>query len=53
MIARMRFFILICALSLPILVCPQGLTTARIDQALVSSRHKAGDVFSGPTTTPW
>ena len=28
MITRLRFFILICALSLPIVVCGQRLTTA-------------------------
>ncbi len=53
MITRLRFFILICAISLPILVRAQGLATAPIDQALGRSGHKAGDVFSGPTTTPW
>src|ERR1700736_7023379 len=45
MIARLRFFTLICALSLPIVVRAQGLTAAPIDQALGRSGQKTGDVY--------
>src|SRR6266403_4466480 len=45
MIARLRFFTLICFLSLPIVVNAQGLTTATIDQALGRSGQKTGDVY--------
>jgi Domain of Unknown Function (DUF1259) len=45
MISRLRFFTLICVLSLPILVRAQGVTTATIDQALGRSGQKTGDVY--------
>jgi hypothetical protein len=45
MTARLRFFTLICVLSLPILVRAQGVTTATIDQALGRSGQKTGDVY--------
>jgi len=45
MIARLRFFTLICFLSLPIVVNAQGLTTATIDQALGRSGQKTSDVY--------
>jgi hypothetical protein len=45
MIARVRFFTLICVLSLPILVYAQGVTTTNIDQALGRSGQKTGDVY--------
>jgi hypothetical protein len=45
MIARLRFFILLCVLSLPIVVRAQGVTPATIDQALGRSGQKTGDVY--------
>lgn len=45
MIARLRFFTLICVLSIPILVHAQGVSTAPIDQALGRSGQKTGDVY--------
>jgi hypothetical protein len=45
MIARLRFFILLCFLSLPIVVRAQGVTPATIDQALGRSGQKTGDVY--------
>src|SRR6202048_1709908 len=45
MIARLRFFTLICALSLPIVVRAQGLTAGPIDQAWGRSGQKTGDVY--------
>src|SRR5712671_2258947 len=45
MTARLRFFTLLCVLSLPTLLHAQGVTTAPIDQALGSSGHKTGDVY--------
>jgi uncharacterized protein DUF1259 len=45
MTARLRFFILICVLSLPILLRAQGVTTGPIDQALGRSGQKMGDVY--------
>ena len=45
MIARLRFFTLLCVLSLPIVVCAQGVTPATIDQALGRSGQKTGDVY--------
>jgi hypothetical protein len=45
MIARLRFFTLICAFSIPILVHAQGVSTAPIDQALGRSGQKTGDVY--------
>jgi hypothetical protein len=45
MITKLRFFTLICVLSLPILVRAQGVTTATIDQALGRSGQKTGDVY--------
>lgn len=45
MTARLRFFILVCVLSLPILVRAQGVTTAAIDQALGRAGQKTGDVY--------
>jgi hypothetical protein len=45
MIARLRFFTLICVLSIPILVYAQGVSTAPIDQALGRSGQKTGDVY--------
>src|SRR5713226_215600 len=45
MFARLRFFSLLCVLSLPILVRAQGVTTGPIDQALGRSGQKTGDVY--------
>src|SRR3984957_13446110 len=45
MIARLRFFILLCVWSLPIVVYAQGVTPATIDQALGRSGQKTGDVY--------
>ena len=45
MTARLRFFILICVLSLPVLLRAQGVTTGPIDQALGRSGQKMGDVY--------
>jgi hypothetical protein len=45
MTARLRFFSLVCVLSLPILVRAQGVTPAPIDQALGRSGQKTGDVY--------
>ena len=45
MIDRLRFFILICVSSLPLVVRAQGLNTATIDQALGRSGQKLGDVY--------
>jgi hypothetical protein len=45
MIAKLRFFTLICAASLPIIVRAQGVTTATIDEALGRSGQKTGDVY--------
>src|ERR1700688_2345916 len=45
MISRLRFFALMCVLSLPILARAQGVTTAPIDQALGRSGQKTGDVY--------
>ena len=45
MTERLRFFTLVCVLSLPILVRAQGVTTATIDQALGRSGQKTGDVY--------
>lgn len=45
MIARLRFFSLICVLSFPILVRAQGMTTAGIDQVLGRTGQKTGDVY--------
>ena len=45
MTAKLRFFTLMCVLSLPILVRAQGVTTATIDQALGRSGQKTGDVY--------
>src|SRR6202051_2148941 len=45
MISRLRFFTLICVLSLPILVRAQGVTTATIDEVLGRSAQKSGDVY--------
>ena len=45
MIARLRFVILLCVLSLPIVVCAQGVTPATIDQVLGRSGQKTGDVY--------
>jgi len=45
MITRLRSFILICGLSLPIVVRAQGLTIAPIDQALGRSGQKTGDAY--------
>jgi hypothetical protein len=45
MITRLRFFMLICVLSFPMLVCAQGVTTAPIDQVLGRSGQKTGDVY--------
>ena len=45
MIARLRFFTLICSLTLPTLLSAQGVTPAPIDQALGRSGQKTGDVY--------
>jgi hypothetical protein len=45
MIARLRFVILLCVLSLPIVVCAQGVTPTTIDQVLGRSGQKTGDVY--------
>lgn len=45
MTAKLRFFTLLCILSLPILLRAQGVTTAPIDQALGRSGQKMGDVY--------
>ena len=45
MTAKLRFFTLLCVLSLPILLRAQGVTTAPIDQALGRSGQKMGDVY--------
>jgi Domain of Unknown Function (DUF1259) len=45
MITTLRFFTLICFLSLPILVRAQGVTIAPIDQVLGRSGQKTGDVY--------
>jgi hypothetical protein len=45
MIARLRFFTLVCVLALPIIVRAQGLTTTTIDQAFGRSGQKTGDVY--------
>ena len=45
MTARLRFFTLLCVLSLPILAAAQGMSTAPIDQALGRSGQKTGDVY--------
>jgi Domain of Unknown Function (DUF1259) len=45
MIARLRFFILICIFLLPLVVRAQGLNTATIDQAVGRSGQKLGDVY--------
>jgi hypothetical protein len=45
MTARLRFFILICVLSLPVLLRAQGVTTGPIDQALGRAGQKMGDVY--------
>jgi Domain of Unknown Function (DUF1259) len=45
MTARLRYFTLICVLSVPILVRAQGVTTATIDQTLGRSGQKTGDVY--------
>ena len=45
MITRLRFFTLICVLSLPMLVHAQGVTTATIDQAMGRPGQKTGDVY--------
>jgi hypothetical protein len=45
MTARLRIFILIWALLLPILVRAQGVTTVTIDQALGRPGQKTGDVY--------
>ena len=45
MIDRLRFFILVCVFSLPLVVRAQGLNTATIDQALGRSGQKLGDVY--------
>src|SRR6202011_4284572 len=42
---RLRFFILLCVWSLPIVVYAQGVTPATIDQALGRSGQKTGDVY--------
>src|ERR1700730_8325010 len=45
MVARLRFFTLICVLSFPMLVRAQGVTTAPIDQVLGRSGQTTGDVY--------
>jgi len=45
MIGRTRFFVMICAFLLPVVVRGQGVTTAPIDQALGRSGQKTGDVY--------
>lgn len=45
MTSRLRFFILSCMLSLPILLRAQGVTTGPIDQVLGRSGQKMGDVY--------
>jgi Domain of Unknown Function (DUF1259) len=45
MTARLRFFTLLCVLSLPNLLRAQGVTTTPIDQILGRSGQKTGDVY--------
>ena len=45
MIANLRLLTCICVLTLPTLVCAQGVTTAPIDQALGRSGQKTGEVY--------
>ena len=45
MTVKLRFFTLLCVLSLPNLLRAQGVTTATIDQALGRSGQKTGDVY--------
>ncbi|HVS87560.1 MAG TPA: DUF1259 domain-containing protein [Candidatus Acidoferrum sp.] len=45
MIVRLRFFILICVFSLPLVVRAQGLNSATIDKALGRSGQTLGDVY--------
>jgi hypothetical protein len=45
MIANLRLLTFICVLTLPTLVCAQGVTTAPIDQALGRSGQKTGEVY--------
>ena len=45
MTARLRFFTLLCVLSLAILAAAQGVTIATIDQALGRAGQKTGDVY--------
>ncbi len=45
MITRLRFFIVLCVLSLPIVVRAQGVTPATIDQTFGRSGQKTGDVY--------
>jgi hypothetical protein len=52
MITRLRSFILIYGLSLPIVVRAQGLTIAPIDQALGRSGQKTGDVYRHLSSQP-
>jgi Domain of Unknown Function (DUF1259) len=45
MTARLRFFTLLCVLSLPNLLRAQGVTTTPIDQILGRPGQKTGDVY--------
>jgi len=45
MITRLRFFILTCVLSFPLVVRGQELNTAAIDQALGRSGQKTGNIY--------
>jgi hypothetical protein len=45
MTARLRFFTLLCVLSLPSLLRAQGVNTTPIDQILGRSGQKTGDVY--------
>jgi hypothetical protein len=45
MIADLRLLTFICVLTLPTLVCAQGVTAAPIDQALGRSGQKTGEVY--------
>ncbi len=45
MITKLRFFVVLCVLSFPIVVRAQGVTAATIDQALGRSGQKTGDVY--------
>jgi hypothetical protein len=45
MIANLRLLTFICVVTLPTLVCAQGVTAAPIDQALGRSGQKTGEVY--------